>query len=222
MPDILGDYSEGGRVQSFVGIVFAISGNVIISLALNCQKLAHKRLEAEASRQTPERPPLSTNTSSRKATSRSDARQPRDTTPLKPLRSSIAKYNSAVSSRFKHPGYNTSNTYAAIPSDENEGSEGDDIPHHNNDLMYCVPSDGSQGSHFSAEEETGISSATSIPSSDELPPPKLESNYLKSKLWCEWQFGSCGVLTNIFDRWLGFALMNIGEIGNFLSYGFAP
>ena len=23
-------------------------------------------------------------------------------------------------------------------------------------------------------------------------------------------------------RWLGFTLMNVGEIGNFLSYGFAP
>jgi magnesium transporter len=23
-------------------------------------------------------------------------------------------------------------------------------------------------------------------------------------------------------RWFGFALMNVGEIGNFLSYGFAP
>ena len=32
---------------TFAGIVVAISGNVVISLALNCQKLAHKRLEAQ-------------------------------------------------------------------------------------------------------------------------------------------------------------------------------
>lgn len=32
---------------TFVGILVAISGNVVISLALNCQKLAHKRLERE-------------------------------------------------------------------------------------------------------------------------------------------------------------------------------
>lgn len=24
------------------------------------------------------------------------------------------------------------------------------------------------------------------------------------------------------DRWFGFLLMNIGEMGNFISYGFAP
>lgn len=34
---------------TFAGIVVAISGNVVISLALNCQKLAHKRLEAQRS-----------------------------------------------------------------------------------------------------------------------------------------------------------------------------
>ena len=32
---------------SIIGIIVAISGNVVISLALNCQKLAHRRLERE-------------------------------------------------------------------------------------------------------------------------------------------------------------------------------
>lgn len=32
---------------TFAGIVVAVSGNVVISLALNCQKLAHKRLEEQ-------------------------------------------------------------------------------------------------------------------------------------------------------------------------------
>ncbi|KAF9509487.1 hypothetical protein BS47DRAFT_1301379 [Hydnum rufescens UP504] len=40
---------------------------------------------------------------------------------------------------------------------------------------------------------------------DEIPEAKSESAYLKSKLW-----------------WFGFALMNIGEFGNFLSYAYAP
>lgn len=35
--------------------------------------------------------------------------------------------------------------------------------------------------------------------------PWHESRYLKSKLW-----------------WLGFLLMNLGEVGNFISYAFAP
>jgi hypothetical protein len=41
-------------------------------------------------------------------------------------------------------------------------------------------------------------------------------------------YSSCQCLINIYDeyrvlsRWLGFTLMNIGEMGNFISYGFAP
>lgn len=41
------DGPETGSTASFIGIIIAISGNVVISLALNCQKLAHKRLERE-------------------------------------------------------------------------------------------------------------------------------------------------------------------------------
>ena len=49
---IAGDTDDGGdsdseNIASFIGIIVAISGNVLISLALNCQKLAHKRLERE-------------------------------------------------------------------------------------------------------------------------------------------------------------------------------
>ncbi|KAL5527612.1 hypothetical protein ACEPAG_6413 [Sanghuangporus baumii] len=41
------DDGESDNIASFIGIIVAISGNVLISLALNCQKLAHKRLERE-------------------------------------------------------------------------------------------------------------------------------------------------------------------------------
>ncbi|KAL5530191.1 hypothetical protein ACEPAF_6448 [Sanghuangporus sanghuang] len=41
------DDGESDSIASFIGIIVAISGNVLISLALNCQKLAHKRLERE-------------------------------------------------------------------------------------------------------------------------------------------------------------------------------
>jgi len=36
---------------SFIGITVAISGNVLISLALNCQKLAHRRLDEQRQQQ---------------------------------------------------------------------------------------------------------------------------------------------------------------------------
>lgn len=36
---------KGYLTASFIGIIVAICGNVVISFALNCQKLAHKRLD---------------------------------------------------------------------------------------------------------------------------------------------------------------------------------
>jgi hypothetical protein len=39
------------QTKSFIGIIVAISGNVLISLALNCQKLAHRRLDEQRQQQ---------------------------------------------------------------------------------------------------------------------------------------------------------------------------
>ncbi|EJD01208.1 DUF803-domain-containing protein [Fomitiporia mediterranea MF3/22] len=41
------DGGDSDNTASFIGIIVAISGNVLIALALNCQKLAHRRLERE-------------------------------------------------------------------------------------------------------------------------------------------------------------------------------
>ena len=44
--------TEDGFISaSFIGIIIAISGNILISLALNCQKLAHQRLERKREEQ---------------------------------------------------------------------------------------------------------------------------------------------------------------------------
>lgn len=39
------------HTNSLIGIAVAVGGNILISLALNCQKLAHKRLDLEKQRQ---------------------------------------------------------------------------------------------------------------------------------------------------------------------------
>ena len=111
------------RTASFIGIVVAISGNIVISLALNCQKLAHKRIEQQ---QLERASPASSNSRSslrstpngksprgaagaasamRSARPSNSRRGTRDTTPLKPLRSSFAKYGAAVSSNLRFPGF---------------------------------------------------------------------------------------------------------------------
>lgn len=38
---------DQAHTQSLIGIAVAVGGNILISLALNCQKLAHKRLDLE-------------------------------------------------------------------------------------------------------------------------------------------------------------------------------
>lgn len=44
-------FPDDPQTQSFIGIVVAICGNVLISLALNCQKLAHRRLDEQRQQQ---------------------------------------------------------------------------------------------------------------------------------------------------------------------------
>jgi hypothetical protein len=74
------------------------------------------------------------------------------------------------------------------------------------------------------EEASGIQRPKRKPDDDE--PSGFEDgnegDYLKSKIWCvtplivDIQWLIC------LNRWLGFALMNIGELGNFISYAWAP
>lgn len=45
----LKDDADPSMSQSFIGIIVAIAGNILISLALNCQKLAHYRLDGQHS-----------------------------------------------------------------------------------------------------------------------------------------------------------------------------
>ena len=44
-------FPDDPQTQSFIGIIVAICGNVLISLALNCQKLAHRRLDEQRQQQ---------------------------------------------------------------------------------------------------------------------------------------------------------------------------
>ncbi|KAF8314714.1 DUF803-domain-containing protein [Clavulina sp. PMI_390] len=195
----------GSRVQSFIGVVVAIIGNVVISLALNCQKLAHKKLEEAAS--APKRPSLSTHQSQSSAANGRDRRRPRETTPLKPLRSSFARYSSFVSSPFRSSKKTSRSNYIASGPYSDEEMSDDDVSPRSRMLTDRENGPSSLGSHYEVEEVDDLStySDTGSPPSEAYTPQKTESDYLKSKLW-----------------WFGFALMNIGEIGNFLSYGFAP
>lgn len=179
---------EVDKVQSFIGIVVAIVGNIIISLALNCQKLAHKRLQAEASQPTSQKPTLPSRPSA-DSSRRNDRRSPRETTPLKPLRSSLSRYSSIVSSRFKISREDSRSAYIASSSHSDNELDGVEVPPSR--VLGVV--DVANGDSFlrgqdDIEEENDediglLSSGTSSPSEDQTP-HSTESDYLKSKLWC--------------------------------------
>lgn len=190
---MMDDLPEGGpvhNIQSFVGIVVAIVGNIIISLALNCQKLAHRRLEANSA--SPQLNRTSSSTSNKPAArhnASSDTRghRPHETTPLKPLRSPFAKYSSAVSARFKLSRKYSQSGYTAIPT-SSEDAEDSDIPQSRVLGVVDMTSGAPQGDDFSIQEEEddgpGDLSSGSMPPLEAETPPKSESAYLKSKLWC--------------------------------------
>ncbi|KAL7282198.1 hypothetical protein ACG7TL_003667 [Trametes sanguinea] len=187
------------------GIGIAISGNILISLALNCQKLAHRRLERE-----------------REAAAK-ELRRP------KPIRSTSAP----IGRVSEEPERSVSGTARSTPIPAIAVLESDPLLESADGVQpgeaerspprpvrrwlfsHTHPARDADRSH--------LASTHALMPVDVLPIPEdhssfeedgfkredvengNESDYLKSKLW-----------------WLGFLLMNIGELGNFISYAFAP
>ncbi|PLW45306.1 hypothetical protein PCANC_16929 [Puccinia coronata f. sp. avenae] len=123
--------------NTLIGVGISVAGNILISIALNLQKLAHQRLENQPSKQ---------------------AMTHAESTPL------IDPHQSST-----HNAY----TPNAPP--------------------------------FDRPSSSSSSSSSSSPSRSESPYQPNDLSYLSSPLW-----------------WLGFVLMSTGELGNFISYGFAP
>ncbi|KAI0774021.1 magnesium transporter NIPA-domain-containing protein [Fomes fomentarius] len=183
------------------GIGVAIAGNILISLALNCQKLAHRRLEREreAAAQAPR--PLEPNSRVRDVDDplfRHQYALPATNLPtlhsetvplLEPGHVAVGAGEPPKPGRrwffFRRTPYryhahdidsgHLASTHALMPVEVVPASSGSSVLSHSNGEQKPHSKDGS------------------------------ESDYLKSKLW-----------------WLGFLLMNVGEMGNFISYAFAP
>ncbi|KAI0381021.1 DUF803-domain-containing protein [Hypomontagnella monticulosa] len=143
------DGSKLGNWSSLIGIITAISGNVLIALALNVQRYSHIQLHR------------------RQIETRKRAKEA-----LKRARDGHRN------------GYGTADT----PDGEahNNGDEAVD----------------SADTHPLSQSVQSVDSNLTERSYDDS---KVASTYLKSPSW-----------------WLGQVLMTIGEMGNFLAYGFAP
>ncbi|KAH9994072.1 magnesium transporter NIPA-domain-containing protein [Russula compacta] len=194
-----------------IGITFAVAGNVLISFALNLQKLAHARLEVERAKRgsgseaggyegcanvhdeaagidtqhelyLPPEVEREARVWGGSSSETSLLLDPRlETDPLMPLPETTSAGLPPVTP-----------TYGALFPSTNEGH-------------VC----GVNGSPLQRQPKTakqlGAVEDANRPAHHKSINEGQESQYLKSKLW-----------------WFGFLLMNIGEMGNFISYAFAP
>ncbi|KAK6950416.1 hypothetical protein Daesc_008744 [Daldinia eschscholtzii] len=150
--DATNDHKDGsnlGEWSSLIGIITAISGNVLIALALNVQRYSHIQLHRK------------------RVEARERARQA-----LKRARNGHQN------------GYGTTET--PVDDARNDSDEAADTA----------------GVHPLSQSIQSVNSNLTERSCDDI---KTSSSYLKSPSW-----------------WLGQVLMTVGEMGNFLAYGFAP
>ncbi|KAG6890894.1 hypothetical protein C0995_000851 [Termitomyces sp. Mi166 len=205
---------------TFIGILIAVSGNVLISLALNLQKLAHKRVEAgiQAKRQETAKgasangaqhmrsggpslgehdedaTQMSTSLDLAPSYARPTEADPLILLPHAPDYGSIAVGTSGDATK-KSPRLASSRLIPAWFPRQKSGRPTSNAPL---DLDGVIAVD-------VTSEETALRRQTSTSHRQSMVDNGNETAYLKSKLW-----------------WLGFLLMNVGETGNFISYAWAP
>ncbi|EPQ59360.1 DUF803-domain-containing protein [Gloeophyllum trabeum ATCC 11539] len=226
-------------MSSIIGVTVAISGNVLISLALNLQKLAHRRLESEKlARAGDER---DKNRARRvEDVIEEHEREEEDNgeyARFEPNTQPFPSGGSSESMPLLTNGTSLVRDYGASPLPSPNPIS---VPAPKRTFMSRLNpfplrrSKSSPATASSLDVDPDASHAlipVEITSADELNKPRRhktsrrlksrnklvgtpkpepepegkESDYLKSKLW-----------------WTGFLLMNVGEIGNFISYAFAP
>ncbi|KAL1924599.1 uncharacterized protein VTP21DRAFT_4253 [Calcarisporiella thermophila] len=148
-PNWFTDSSQLPETKTFIGVIVAVAGNILISIALNVQKYAHNKL-----------------LENKHALRRLSHSQPRE-----------------VGSGEASPQSPSSFEYFSTDEEEVDAGGYQSFPNESRPLLH----------HRASQHSLSYGME------------KRETNYLKSKLW-----------------WLGLLLMSLGEIGNFLAYGFSP
>ncbi|CCM03376.1 uncharacterized protein FIBRA_05506 [Fibroporia radiculosa] len=207
---------------TLAGIVIAISGNVVISLALNCQKLAHKKLEQ---RRQLRRQDQSTNRTIRNGNGQQD--------PCTRRRGATHEVESDDAHGPPIPAVALVETEPLLrprngETSDSYGSESGRTRQKKKRSLFSTLSVFREDDEAPRDADAAYSRTTHALLPVDIVPPRSsdqrdnrrssnhgllkesekdasEGDYLRSKLW-----------------WLGFILMNIGELGNFISYAFAP
>ncbi|KAL2830978.1 magnesium transporter NIPA-domain-containing protein [Aspergillus pseudoustus] len=142
--------------SSLIGIITALAGNVLISLALNIQRYAHIRIEKEWEQE---------------------------------------KLKQEVDWKRTHRRQISGSSYGAVDDDEHGSAEDESLSRSGRLRDDISSPDG----HL---QESAFSDQTVRPDS---PQQGKRKSYLRSPYW-----------------WAGIILMTLGELGNFMAYGFAP
>lgn len=218
-------------LQTIIGITVAIAGNVLISLALNLQKLAHIRLE-KAQKQARLERELHVSGDALRSRSPHDQRPSGDpaacsheseTQPL--IQGSSTSRSRACYGNTTSPGTRRDDSRSRKSTSSARGRRPGQPSRKPSFVSRYIPfhlsQHGGVNENVSHTQETLEIPVDVIPAERIVatngngkrapPSPELweeegtESDYLRSKIW-----------------WSGFILMNIGETGNFISYAFAP
>ncbi|OAA55583.1 DUF803 domain protein membrane protein [Niveomyces insectorum RCEF 264] len=198
--------------SSLIGIVTAIVGNVLIALALNVQRYAHTRLHRQR-QQNRERARQALKDAAGGANGQSDGgreeRRPGGPGGVENVRGSGA-----------NKGYGTLEGPLRPRASSGKGSrdgvcyrDGDnDDDDENNDNNNDDDRDAHESDPLAASYQSGDSRWSDGPLSDArrrsdraAGAARPSTSYLRSPYW-----------------WLGQVLITVGEMGNFLAYGFAP
>ncbi|KAE8359107.1 magnesium transporter NIPA-domain-containing protein [Aspergillus caelatus] len=179
------DGREGGggmhHWSSLIGIVTALIGNILISLALNIQRYAHIRIEREWEHQKLQK----------------EAEWKR----ANPGRGSMDTYGSVAEheySDYETRGRNQSRRFGRYRDESPEVR----FVHHDQPHIDLGPEDDDDmdtDAHQDQMNDSFMSDRTVRPGD------LRRKSYLRSPYW-----------------WVGIVLMCVGEIGNFMAYGFAP
>lgn len=170
-----------GSLSSTIGIICAIVGNILISIALNIQRYSHLRIEKESQQ-----------------CNRKEVRQRRKEESTIPT----VQVNGVIcSAAFDHPKFD-----GTLPVGKDAGelqAAHRTLSYGNTHVESATPYPQLQYARFS--EETELLPKAVVPVSDKESGTVERQSYLSSPYW-----------------WGGIILMFVGEVGNFIAYGFAP
>ncbi|KAJ3916358.1 magnesium transporter NIPA-domain-containing protein [Lentinula edodes] len=198
-----------------IGISVAVAGNVLISLALNLQKLAHKRLDAEKNSSFDGSNGKHKSPTERRAVSTVDeGEEGRESFVDEPVDHIVeSNYGGESEGESLLPFPRTqqfSGEYGTLESPARSMkskllSRIFPAKSRSKPRPIVLPVDIVYPSRTQNKSRPTIVEDSIVSEDDADVKTGNESDYLKSKLW-----------------WSGFLLMNVGEMGNFLSYAWAP